>query len=119
MFDVNVPLGVLAVIAAALLLPDGAENPDTAADWPGLVLLSAALVALLTPLIQGQQEGRPPWTYASIAGAVALLARAFGHSATLAMAASAGLSVAAFALVFALPKRTPPNVGYEQSSRNR
>jgi MFS family permease len=34
------------------------------------------------------------------------VARAFGHSATLAMAASAGLSVAAFALVFALPKRT-------------
>ncbi|MBW0012696.1 MFS transporter, partial [Mycobacterium sp.] len=32
-------------------------------------------------------------------------ARAFGHSATLAMAASAGLSIAAFALVFALPKR--------------
>jgi hypothetical protein len=33
-------------------------------------------------------------------------ALAFGHSATLAMAASAGLSVAALALVFALPKRT-------------
>jgi MFS family permease len=37
------------------------------------------------------------------ASAVAL---AFGHSATLAMAASAGLGIAAFALVFALPKRT-------------
>jgi MFS family permease len=34
------------------------------------------------------------------------LAVAFGHSATLAMAASAALSVAAFGLVFALPKRT-------------
>jgi MFS family permease len=33
------------------------------------------------------------------------VALAFAHSATLAMAASAGLSVAAFALVFALPRR--------------
>ena len=73
-FDVNVPLGVLAVIAAVRLLPAGAENADTGADWPGLVLLSAGLVALLTPMIQGQQEGWPPWTYASLAGAVVLLA---------------------------------------------
>jgi EmrB/QacA subfamily drug resistance transporter len=72
-FDVNVPLGVVAVIAAVKLLPAGAENTDTAADWAGLVLLSAGLVALLTPLIQGQQEGWPLWTYASMAGAVALL----------------------------------------------
>jgi EmrB/QacA subfamily drug resistance transporter len=73
-FDVNVPLGVLAVIAAVRLIPAGAENTDTAADWAGLFLLSAGLVALLTPLIQGQQEGWPLWTYASMAGAVALLA---------------------------------------------
>jgi EmrB/QacA subfamily drug resistance transporter len=73
-FDVNVPLGVLAVIAAVKLLPAGAENTDTAADWAGLILLSAGLVALLTPLIQGQQEGWPLWTYASMAGALALLA---------------------------------------------
>jgi EmrB/QacA subfamily drug resistance transporter len=72
-FDVNVPLGVLAVIAAVLLLPAGAENTDTEADWPGLMLLSAALVALLTPLIQGRQDGWPLWTYASMAGAIALL----------------------------------------------
>ena len=73
-FDVNIPLGVLAVIAAVMLLPARAENADTATDWPGLVLLSAGLVALLTPLIQGQQEGWPLWTYASMAGAVGLLA---------------------------------------------
>ena len=73
-FDVNVPLGVLAVIAAVILLPSVSENTETGTDWPGLVLLSAALVALLTPLIQGQQEGWPPWTYASMAGAAALLA---------------------------------------------
>src|ERR1700739_4117477 len=73
-FDVNVPLGVAAVIAAGRLLPAGAENADTADVWTGLGLLSAGLVALLTPLIQGQEAGWPLWTLASIAGAVALLA---------------------------------------------
>jgi EmrB/QacA subfamily drug resistance transporter len=72
-FDVNVPLGVLAVVAAVMLLPAGAENADTTTDWPGLALLSTALVALLIPLIQGQQEGWPLWTYASMAGGVALV----------------------------------------------
>src|ERR1700741_4255063 len=69
-FNVNVPLGVLAVIAAVVLLPAGAENAETSADWLGLLLLSAALVALLTPLIEGQQEDWPLWTYLSMAGAI-------------------------------------------------
>uniref|UniRef100_UPI0006DD1B30 MFS transporter n=1 Tax=Mycobacterium sp. UM_11 TaxID=1638773 RepID=UPI0006DD1B30 len=73
-FDVNVPLGVLAVVAAAVLLPVGSDRAATSADWAGLILLSAALVALLVPLIQGQQDGWPLWTYASMAGAAALLA---------------------------------------------
>jgi EmrB/QacA subfamily drug resistance transporter len=73
-FEVNVPIGVIALIAAVRLLPAGAENTDTATDWLGLVLLSAGLVALLTPLVQGQQSGWPVWTWASMAGAVALIA---------------------------------------------
>jgi EmrB/QacA subfamily drug resistance transporter len=76
-FGVNIPIGILAVASAAVLLPGGAESTDSAADWPGLALLTAGLVALLTPLIEGQQEGWPWWTYASMAGGAALIA-AFG-----------------------------------------
>ena len=72
-FGVNIPIGVLAVIAALLLLPGGAENRDSAADWRGLALLSAGLLALLVPLIEGQQTGWPWWTYASMAGGVATI----------------------------------------------
>jgi EmrB/QacA subfamily drug resistance transporter len=72
-FAVNIPIGVLGVLAAALLLPAGAENADTAGDWPGLVLLSTGLVALLTPLIEGQEAGWPVWTWASMAGGVGLI----------------------------------------------
>jgi EmrB/QacA subfamily drug resistance transporter len=72
-FGVNVPIGVVAVIAAVRLLPGGAENQHSAGDWAGLALLSGGLVALLTPLIEGQQAGWPWWTYVSIAGGVALI----------------------------------------------
>jgi EmrB/QacA subfamily drug resistance transporter len=73
-FFVNLPFGVIAVIAAFLLLPGGAESKATSAlDFFGFVLLAGALVAILVPLIQGQQDGWPLWTYLSIAGGVVLL----------------------------------------------
>lgn len=73
-FAVNVPIGIIAVVAALVFLPGGAESREDAADWLGLALLTAGLVALLTPLIEGQQEGWPWWTYASMAGGAVLLA---------------------------------------------
>jgi EmrB/QacA subfamily drug resistance transporter len=73
-FFVNLPFGVIAVIAAILLLPSGAEGKAAnGADLIGLVLLAGGLVAILVPLIQGQQEDWPLWTYLSIAGGIVLL----------------------------------------------
>ncbi|MBV9089420.1 MAG: MFS transporter [Mycobacteriaceae bacterium] len=72
-FGVNVPIGVLAVVAARFLLPGGAENAKAAVDWAGFVLLSSGLVALLTPLIEGQQEDWPVWTFVSMTGGIALI----------------------------------------------
>jgi len=71
---VNIPIGIVAVGAAAVFLPSGAESTDSAADWLGLALLTAGLVALLTPLIEGQQEGWPSWTYVSMVGGAVLIA---------------------------------------------
>lgn len=76
-FFVNLPFGVITLIAAAILLPRRDESiprPDKGLDWFGLVLVSAAFVALLVPLIQGQDEGWPLWTYLTIAAGVVLLA---------------------------------------------
>ena len=73
-FFVNVPIGVVALIATVLLLPSGAEGREsTGIDLVGLVLLSGGLVALLVPLIQGQDDGWPLWTYLSLAGGVVLI----------------------------------------------
>jgi len=73
-FFVNLPFGVIAVIAAIMLLPGGAEaRGKSGVDLVGFVLLAGSLTAILVPLIQGQQDGWPLWTYLSIAGGVVLL----------------------------------------------
>lgn len=77
-FGVNLPIGILTLVAAALLLP--AKDAATASaparagiDWIGLVLISAGLVALLVPLIEGQEKGWPLWTYLTLAGGAVLI----------------------------------------------
>ncbi|WP_368498680.1 MFS transporter [Herbiconiux sp. A18JL235] len=114
-FGVNLPIGVVTLVAAAVLLPGRRETDAVAAshkaasigggapggapagapegtasrgaepaavqgagvDWVGLVLVSAGLIALLVPLIQGEDEGWPLWTFLTIGGGVLLLV-AFG-----------------------------------------
>jgi EmrB/QacA subfamily drug resistance transporter len=75
-FDVNVPIGIVALVAAAVLLPRGAASasPSGGVDWVGLALLAGGLVAILVPLIEGQTVGWKPWTYLSLAGGVILIA---------------------------------------------
>jgi len=86
-FWVNLPIGVIALIAAARLLPSRAEAsvaggaaPGTPAptrialDWVGLLLVSGGLVALLVPLIEGQDQGWPSWTMVTLtAGAILIV----------------------------------------------
>jgi EmrB/QacA subfamily drug resistance transporter len=74
-FLVNVPIGLVAVPLAAALLPRDAGHRDRQrVDTVGVALLSAALLALLVPLIEGQRRGWPAWTYACLALSVLLLA---------------------------------------------
>jgi EmrB/QacA subfamily drug resistance transporter len=72
-FAINVPLGALVLIAAAIILPRSVGRRAESVDLVGLALLSAGLVAILVPLIQGQDAGWPLWTYVTIAGGVATL----------------------------------------------
>jgi EmrB/QacA subfamily drug resistance transporter len=81
-FWVNLPIGAVGLIAAAFLLPNRSEvesetRSETGIDWVGLLLVTAGLVALLVPLIEGQDQGWPVWTYVTLA-AGALLIAAFG-----------------------------------------
>jgi EmrB/QacA subfamily drug resistance transporter len=75
-FVVNLPIGVVALVAAAFFLPAGSEasGRSEGVDVLGLLLLSSGLVAILVPLIEGQDQGWPAWTYVSLIGGVALIA---------------------------------------------
>ncbi|HEY0261100.1 MAG TPA: MFS transporter [Lacisediminihabitans sp.] len=72
-FFVNIPIGVVGLLGAAFVLPTVIAGAKAAMDYLGLLLLAGALVAILVPLIQGQDQGWPLWTYLSLAGGVVLL----------------------------------------------
>jgi len=74
-FVVNLPIGIVALVAAAFLLPAGSEHHGRSGgvDGVGLALLSGGLVTILVPLIEGQDRGWPVWTYLSLIGGVALI----------------------------------------------
>ncbi|WP_145978815.1 MFS transporter [Granulicoccus phenolivorans] len=74
-FLVNLPFGLLGVLAALVFLPRGAEDgAPHGTDLVGVLLLATGLLALFVPLIQGEEAGWPLWTYLSLAGGVLLLA---------------------------------------------
>jgi EmrB/QacA subfamily drug resistance transporter len=83
-FGVNIPIGIVALILAAILIPSNKKVKELAAqapansksggvDWIGLILLTGGLVAILVPLIEGQDKGWPLWTYLTLAGGVILI----------------------------------------------
>jgi MFS family permease len=66
-FWINVPVGVLAVIAGRLLLPRTRErSPRGRLDLPGLVLQAAAATALLVAISGASGLGLPTWASAAL-----------------------------------------------------
>ena len=61
-FLVNVPLGVIAIVAAIILVPDATRSPDTRVpDVLGAVVLAVAISALALGLVKG-----PSWRWSSL-----------------------------------------------------
>lgn len=73
-FLVNVPLAVAAAIGAALLLPAPRRTGHGRTDLSGVLLLAAALLAVLYPLVQGRELGWPTWSFWLMAASLPLLA---------------------------------------------
>ena len=73
-FLINLPLGIAAVIGAAVLLPVTHERQARTLDFGGAVLAAVGALAIVYPLIQGRELGWPAWTYASMGASVVLFA---------------------------------------------
>ncbi|MFY9889125.1 MAG: MFS transporter, partial [Streptosporangiaceae bacterium] len=62
-FLVNLLIGAVAIPMAAWRLPRGEARTRRGFDPVGLSLLTAGLLLLLVPLVEGQQAGWPAWTW--------------------------------------------------------
>jgi EmrB/QacA subfamily drug resistance transporter len=73
-FLVNVPFGVLAVIAALRWVPESVAAHRPRLDARGVALLAVGLLAVLYPLTMGRELGWPTWVYAAMAAGTLALA---------------------------------------------
>ena len=124
-FLINVPVGVLAVAASAVLVRESRAPRPPKLDPVGVGLISAALLLLLYPLVEGRQLGWPGWTFVAMAASAPMFAlfawyeqakarrdgsplvplRLFGErafSAGMAVAVTFFLGIASFGLVLTL-----------------
>ncbi|HEY4700816.1 MAG TPA: DHA2 family efflux MFS transporter permease subunit, partial [Streptosporangiaceae bacterium] len=66
-FFVNVPLGIVAIIAATAIIPDVRSGKRLPLDLPGVLIASAGLVAITYGLVEGQSSGwGTVWSFVSI-----------------------------------------------------
>jgi EmrB/QacA subfamily drug resistance transporter len=72
-FMVNLPVGIVAFIMAAIVLPDTKSPHPLKVDWIGIVLTVIALFMLVYPLIEGRELGWPLWTIVSMALSLLIL----------------------------------------------
>lgn len=71
-FLVNIPFGILAVVAGWFLIPRTPGHPGLKNDYVGILLFGAAIVAIVFPLIEGHTVGWPAWTWGLMALSVVL-----------------------------------------------
>jgi EmrB/QacA subfamily drug resistance transporter len=124
-FLINVPVGIIAVAASAVVVRESRAPSPPKLDPAGVGLVTAALLLLLYPLVQGRQLGWPAWTFVSMAASVPVFAlfvwyerikdrrdgsplvppRLFGErgfSAGMAIAVTFFMGIASFGLVLTL-----------------
>jgi EmrB/QacA subfamily drug resistance transporter len=73
-FLVNLLIGAVAIPMAARRLPKAISHVRRGFDPVGIGLLTGGLLLLLIPLIEGQEDGWPAWTWICFGGCVVVFA---------------------------------------------
>jgi EmrB/QacA subfamily drug resistance transporter len=73
-FLVNLPIGVIALIGAARVLPESRLPHAPRLDVLGMTFVMAAATLLIYPLMQGREQDWPAWMFVAMAASLAALA---------------------------------------------
>jgi EmrB/QacA subfamily drug resistance transporter len=73
-FLINIPVGAAALAATPRLVPESAHRDGRRIDALGTVLATAAVTAIVLPLVEGRAHGWPLWTWLSLGAAPVILA---------------------------------------------
>ena len=65
-FLVNLPIGIASLVAAIRVVPESKAPHASGLDLVGVLIASLGLGLLVYPLVQGQTEGWPTWTFICI-----------------------------------------------------
>ncbi|MET9404865.1 MFS transporter [Streptomyces sp. NPDC002935] len=93
-FLVNVPVGAVLLVVGGRVLPRDdvrATGRSRGLDLPGLVLLAAAVSLFTVPLVLGQEEDWPLWSWLSLTAAAVVFALFCGYESRLARRGGAPL----------------------------
>jgi EmrB/QacA subfamily drug resistance transporter len=77
-FFVNLPLGLIAAIGAALLMPESRSTRRLRLDLVGSALAALGMGLLVYPLTEGQSHHWPAWTYLMFAASATSFAALVG-----------------------------------------
>lgn len=79
-FLINIPVGIAIFVLAARFVPETRSSRPMRLDVPGVVLLSAVVLAFMVPLVEGQTLGWPAWLWIPVAVGAALLVAFVAYS---------------------------------------
>ena len=78
-FWVNIPVATLALILGSRTLPESTADHRSRLDLVGASLIAAAIVAILLPIVQGQDWGWPTWAWGLLLAGVIMLGLFLAH----------------------------------------
>ncbi|MFD7979373.1 MFS transporter [Streptomyces sp. NPDC059071] len=73
-FLINLPVGILLFLAASAVIRESKSPESIKLDVVGTLLLTAGLLLLLVPLVQGRELGWPLWSFVAMIASVPVLA---------------------------------------------